>query len=183
MANEWCGVNCPIDCDDILTPIPDFGCEAPNDDDISEVFFSRSGFDDIGDLTEWNTRLSNSATDTGDKVRSVKEINGSLPGVDPTFKTTPRGSSLPQETDKVITFSIYDDKDTAFTYWSQFQCGAKVYAWFRSGKHIYGGDSGIESTILSRYEINPESDGMAHAWLVQIRFRSKCFPSRDLAVI
>lgn len=182
MANDWCNVNCPVDCDDVLVVIPDFGCESPNNEAITEIFFSRTGLVS-GNLTEWNARLSNSSTDSGSAIRSIADIIGSLPRVDPTFKTTQRGSALPQEVDRVITFPIEDDKDAAFNYLKQFQCGLKAYFWFRSGSHIYGGLTGIEATLIATYEINPDSEQMAHNWQLQIRFRSKCFPDRTVAVI
>lgn len=181
MANEWCSVNCPIDCDDTLTAIPDFGCESPNDEQITELFYSNSPLVS-GNITEWNNRLSNSSADSGQAIRSL-DVLANLPRVDPAFKTTPRGSSLPQPQDRVITFLIYDDKDSAFNYFKTLQCGAKKLFWFRSGAHIYGKLTGIEGTIISSYEINSEGDGMAHSWQIQVRFRSKCFPDRDLAVI
>jgi hypothetical protein len=182
MANEWCNTNCPADCDDILVVIPEFGCEAPNDEPITEIFFSRAALVS-GNLTEWNARLSNSSTDSGTAIRSIGDIIASLPRVEPTFKTTPRGSALPQLVDWVITFPIMDDKDAVFNYLKQFQCGLKAYFWFRSGGHIYGDLSGIEATLIATYEINPDSDSMAHNWQLQVRWRAKCFPSRVAAVI
>jgi len=182
MANDWCGANCPIDCDDNLIVVPVFGCESPNDNAITEIFMSNSPLVS-GNLTEWNARLSNSSTDSGTAIRSLTGFDASLPRVDAAFKTTPQGSALPQKTDKVITFPIYDDKDSAFDYYKQFQCGAKKLFWFRSGGHIYGGLDGIEGTIVTSYEINPDGDNMAHNWQVQVRFTSICFPERTAAVI
>lgn len=182
MANDFCTVNCPADCDDILTVIPDFGCESPNDEPITEIFYSRNPLVS-GNLTEWNNRLSNSSTDSGQAIRSIQDIEASIPRVEPAFKTTPRGSALPQSVDRVLTFPIFDDKDAAFNYLKQFQCGFKALFWFRSGGHIYGKLTGIEATLIATYEINKEGDGMAHNWQLQVRFKSKCFPDRDLAVI
>lgn len=184
MANNWCGPNCPIDCDDVLAVIPAslLGCETPNDDAITEIFFSRAPLVS-GNLTEWNSRLSNSSTDSGTAIRSIKNIEASLARVDPTFKTSQRGSAIPQDVDRIIAFSIEDDKDDAYNYYAAMQCGMKGYFWFRSGPHMYGGLSGIESTLVTTYEINKESEQMAHNWAGQVRFRSTCFPSRTLAVI
>ncbi|HSW79968.1 MAG TPA: hypothetical protein VLG47_04285 [Candidatus Saccharimonadales bacterium] len=181
MANEWCSVNCPIDCDDILTVIPDFGCESPNDDEITELFMSNSALSS-GNQTEWNNRLSNSSTDSGTAIRSI-DCLANLPRVDPVFKTSQKGSRLPQKADRVISFVIEDDKDSAFNYFKTLQCGAKKLFWFRSGGHIYGGLSGIEGTIISSYEINKDSENMAHNWQIQVSFRSVCFPDRVAAVI
>lgn len=184
MANNWCSANCPIDCDDVLATIPAtlIGCETPNDEGVTEVFFSRASLVS-GNLTEWNSRLSNSSTDSGTAIRSIKNIEGALPRVDPTFKTSQRGSALPQDVDRVMTFIVEDDKDDSFNYYKALQCGMKAFVWLRSGAHIYGGLSGIEATIISTYEINPDSEQMAHNWQLQVRFRSKCFPDRTIAVI
>ncbi len=181
MANEWCGVNCPIDCDDVLTVIPDFGCESPNNEQITELFYSNSPLVS-GNLTEWNNRLSNSSTDSGQAIRSL-DVLANLPRVEPTFKTSAKGSALPLPVDRVITFTVEDDKDPAFNYFKTLQCGAKKLFWFRSGGHIYGKLTGIEGTIISTYEINSDSEQMAHNWQIQVRFRSTCFPDRDIAVI
>lgn len=181
MANNFCAAGCPIDCDDILVVIPAFGCESTNNDQITEIFYSNSPLVS-GNLTEWNNRLSNSSTDSGQAIRSLSTM-ANLPRVEPTFKTSQRGSALPLPTDHVITFPIEDDKDAAFNYFKQFQCGAKKLFWFRSGGHIYGKLSGIEATMISTYEINLDSELMAHNWQLQVRFRSTCFPDRDVAVI
>lgn len=181
-ANDWCGANCPIDCDDILLTIPDFGCESVNNDAITEIFYSNSALVS-GNLTEWNNRLSNSSTDAGQAIRSLKDITGSLPRVEPAFKTSQRGSALPLPVDRVLTFLIEDDKDPAFNYFKAFQCGVKKRFWFRSGGHIYGKLQGIEATMIATYEINPDSEQHAHNWQLQVRFRSTCFPDRDVAVI
>lgn len=181
MANEFCSVNCPIDCDDNLAVIPVFGCESPNNEQITEIFYSNSPLVS-GNLTEWNNRLSNSSTDSGQAIRSLDTL-ADLPRVEPAFKTSAKGSALPLPTDRVITFPIEDDKDSAFNYFKTLQCGAKKLFWFRSGGHIYGKLSGIEGTIISTYEINSGSERMAHNWELQVRFRSTCFPDRDVAVI
>lgn len=181
MANDFCAVGCPIDCDDILTVIPVFGCESPNNEQITEIFMSNSPLED-GDVTEWNARLSNSSTDTGEAIRSLETL-ANLPRVEPTFKTSQKGSALPLPVDRIITFPIEDDKDASFNYFKTLQCGAKKLFWFRSGGHIYGKLTGIEGTIISTYEINSDSELMAHNWQLQVRFRSTCFPDRDVAVI
>ncbi len=182
LENDWCNsLMCPIDCDDTLVVVPDFGCEAPNDEKITEVFYSNTSLVS-GNLAEWNSRLSNSATATIGTIRSIK-MEGDLPRVDPAFKTSKRGSSIPQAVDRIITFTIEDDKDAIFNFFANFQCGMTKKFWFRSGGHIYGGNSGIYGTLISSYEINSESDLMAHNWQVQFRFKSKCFPARTVAVI
>jgi len=180
-VNSWCGSNCPVDCDDTLIVIPDFGCETPNNDQITEIFWSNTPLED-GDLTEWNARLSNSATATTGTMRSLKVL-ADLARVEAAFKTSKLGSSIPLETEKIIAFSYEDDKDSAFDFFKTLQCGLTKLFWFRSGGHIYGGLSGIYGTLLANYEINSESDLMAHNWALQLRFKSKCFPDRVVAVI
>ena len=180
-VNNWCSVNCPVDCDDTLVVVPDFGCEAPNNDQITEIFYSNQSLE-TGLLTEWNTRLSNRSTANANTIRSLKML-GDLPHVEPAFKTSRLGASIPIETDKVINYTIEDDKDSVFEFYKQLQCGLTKKFWFRSGGHIYGGLSGIYGTLVGHYGIDSASDLMAHHWKVQLRFRSKCFPDRVVAVI
>lgn len=181
MANSWCNANCPIDCDDTLIVVPDFGCETPNNEEVTELFWSNSALVS-GLVTEWSTRLSNSVAGTANTIRSLK-ISGNIPRVDPAFKTSKKGASVPQETEKVLTFTYEDDKDSAFAFFKTIECGMTKLFWFRSGPHIYGKLIGIYGTLIASYEINNESDLMAHNWQMQFRFKSKCFPDRDLAVI
>lgn len=182
MANDWCGPNCPIDCDDILIAVPTFGCEQVNNEGITRILYSNSPLVS-GNLTEFNNRLSNSSTDSGQAIRFLNDVSASLPRVEASFKTSQKGSAIPLDGDYVISFPIEDDSDPSFDYFKQFQCGAKKTFWFISGKHMYGGLSGIQATMLASYEINPDSELMAHNWSLQIRFKAKCFPSRTLAVI
>ena len=182
MANNWCPTNCPVDCDDTLVVVPDFGCEQPNNENITEVFYSNSALV-TGLLTEWNERLSNTVTPSiATTIRSIK-MEGDLPRVDPAFKTSKKGATVPLEVEKIITFTVEDDKDSVFAFFSTLQCGMTKRFWFRSGGHIYGGLDGIYGTLLAGYEINSESDLMAHNWQVRFSFKSKCFPPRVAAVI
>lgn len=179
--NDWCGVNCPVDCDDILLIIPDFGCEAPNNERITEVFYSNIPLVS-GSLAEWNSRLNNNLAASSGTIRRLA-MEGDLPRVDTAFKTTQKGSSAPIAVDRVITFSIEDDKDAVFNFFKTLQCGMTKLFWFRSGPHIYGGLGGIYGTLVTSYEINGDSDLFAHNWQPQLRFKSKCFPDRTVAVI
>lgn len=172
----------PIDCDDVFIVVPDFGCEEPNDEPITELFWSKKPLVS-GLLSEWNARLSNSATDTDGIIRSLNGIEGDLKRVEKQFKTSQRGSSRIQDVDRVIPFSIEDDKDPTFAFLKKFEKGITGFFWFRSGGHIYGGLSGIFGTLFSDYEINKDSELMAHNWDMQFRFKSKVFPDRVTAVI
>lgn len=180
-TNSWCGTNCPVDCDDTLIIIPDFGCETPNNEQITEIFWSNTPLT-AGDLSEWNTRLSNTATATTGTIRSLK-VKMDLPRVDQAFKSSQNGSRIPIETEKVASCSVEDDKDAAFNFYKTLECGMTKLFWWRSGGHIYGGLSGIYGTLGANYEINSQSDLMAHNWLLQLTYKSKCFPERTVAVI
>lgn len=182
MANDFCGGNLAIDCDDILVAIPVFGCEQVNNEGITRILYSSSPLVS-GNLTEFNNRLSNSSTDSGQAIRSLEDVVASLPRVEPTFKTSARGTAIPLDGDYVISFPIEDDSDPSFEYFKQFQRGVKKRFWFVSGPHMYGGLQGIDATMLATYEINPDSELMAHNWALQIRFRATCFPPRTLSVI
>lgn len=179
--NDWCGASCPGDCATLLIVPPVINCEKLNNDRITELFFSGLPLAS-GLLTEWNSRFSNVSTATDNTIRSLK-MEGDLPRVEAAFKTSRKGGALPLETDKVVTFIYEDDSDPSFNYFKTMQCGMSKLFWLRSGAHIYGGLSGIYGTLVASYEINGDSDAMAHNWLIQIRFRSKCFPDRTAAVI
>lgn len=182
MANNiFTPVNCPIDCDDTLIVVPDFGCEEPNNDNVTELFWSNQALT-TGLVTEWNTRLSNSSQASPNTIRSLK-ISGNLPRVESAKKTSKLGSSIPLEAESVLKFTYEDDKDSAFEFFYTLQCGMTKRFWLRSGKHIYGGLSGIHGTLSSTYEINDESDLMAHNWLMNFSYKAKVFPPRTLAVI
>ncbi|CAG5001994.1 hypothetical protein DYBT9275_02782 [Dyadobacter sp. CECT 9275] len=174
--NNWCSANCPVDCDDTLVVVPDLGCEAPNNDEIDTIYWSNQILSE-GDVTEWNERLDNSGTAEANTIRSMP-VKGSLPRVDPAFKTSQLGTAIPMEVDRVMSFIVEDDKDTTFNFLKTIQCGMSKRFWLKSGGHMYGGLEGIVGTLVSSYEINPDAETMAHNWQVQLRFKSKCFPDR-----
>lgn len=180
-TNNFCPDGCPLDCDDILAVVPDFGCEQPNDEDISRIYWGNSALE-TGLLTEMSARVSNSSTSGTDMIRFL-DVQGNLPRVDPVIKRSKLGTAAVQEADREITFTFEDDSDNSFALMSGFQCGMTKKFWFKSGKHFYGGLSGIDGTLYTSYEINKGGDLMAHNWAAKIVFKSKCFPSRVAAVI
>lgn len=180
-TNNFCPENCPLDCDDVLAVIPDFGCEQPNDEQITAIYFSTKPLV-TGNLTEWNTRLSNSDTAV-DVIRYFEGIFANMPHVDPAFKESQRGSRMPQDTSKVLSYVEEDDSDEMHATLKKYECGITGYFWFKSGKHIYGGLGGIYGTLVTVYGIDKESQNMAHNWRVSFSYKSRCSPPRTLAVV
>lgn len=179
--NNFCPESCPADCTTLLDTVPSVGdCEKVNNEEITELFWSKNPLAS-GTLTEWNSRLSNTET-TNNVIRRLG-VSANLPRVDAQFKTSRKGTRVPLEVDRAITFAIEEDSDAFFEWLHGLQCGQSGLFWFRSGKHIYGGNAGIFGSLISSYEINSESELMAHNWQVSFQFKSKCFPNRDLAVI
>lgn len=179
--NNFCPEYCPVDCATLLATLPSVGdCEKVNNEQITELFWSKNALSS-GTISEWNTRLSN--TDTTNNVIRRLEVRANLPRVDAQFKSSVKGTRIPLEVERVISFSIEEDSDAFFEWLHGMQCGQSGLFWFRSGGHIYGGLSGIYGSLISSYEINSEAELMAHNWQVEFQFKSKCFPVRTAAVI
>lgn len=179
--NNFCPDNCPVNCADLLAVVPSLpACETVSNDKITELFWSKSPLS-TGDLSEWNTRLSNSAT-TATSIRSLV-VEANMPRVDAAFKTSQKGTMVPLEVERVVGFNIEEDSDNYFNWLQELQCGQIARFWWRSGKHIYGGMSGVYGAMVSNFEINDQAELMAHNWDMQVRFKSKCTPPRTLAVI
>jgi hypothetical protein len=160
-------------------------CEVSNDDLIEEIFYTDQGHPLTADpslAASWSTRLSNTST-TGFPIRSIRVPKFTKPRVDPAVKTSIDGNrSTLVDVDRTITGLIDDDSDEMYALMKALQCNGNVRFWYRAGKHIYGGQSGIKGGMRPSYGILDE-DGYAHKWGLTIGWRAKCEEPRVLAPI
>ncbi|MBC3785708.1 hypothetical protein [Spirosoma utsteinense] len=160
-------------------------CEESNDDLISEIFFTDQAHPLTADPAiagSWAPRLSNTTT-TGNPIRSILVPKFTKPRVDGAVKTSIDGNrSKLIDVDRTITGLIDDDSDEMYDLMKTLQCNGNVLFWYRAGKHIYGGQSGIKGSMRPAYGIVDE-DGFAHKWGLTIGWRAKCEEPRVLAAI
>lgn len=180
---------CPV-CEDNLCvdgalPIVLDHCEENNDELIDEIFFTSKGKGLPGlpsAAASWADRLSNSETNDY-PIRSLKVVKGVKPLSTLNYKTNRAGNgarlSLSPRTNE---FVIDDDHDAIYALMTALQCNGNVQYWYRSGKHIYGGQPGIDSVIKPTYGIVDDAE-MAHRWSVQVSYTTKCEEPRHLAGI
>lgn len=164
-------------------------CEIFNDNLIQEIrlgYFGKplvSPLPEVGATpaqetarsTEWAARLDNEADRTAEPnaIRFYTVPDWQLPRTDPVTKTTASGKLIGAAvTPREITGVIDDDSDETYRFWSEFSaCPRTVLLWFNSGGHTYGGQDGLEATVLATYGIT--TDGVSHAWSIRITYSQR----------
>jgi hypothetical protein len=126
------------------------------------VGYPNQPFDDVSDLNEWTTRLSNTTLADLTKVRSFFVI-GSMPAAESNVIAFSQGRETETPLSHQIPFRVDETDSVNFAFLQFAQANPqRVYAiWFSSGKYLFGGDSGVFANIRMKYVI-PESDEELH---------------------
>lgn len=130
--------------------------------EVSQFYFTRLG-DDLTlytDDAEWATRLSNTtALPASPALAPIRQLFGigsisdpERPAIKLSRKRTKYGSAK-----FTLVFNVDDTGATNWTFLQTIPAGGQVYAcWFGTEERLFGGNSGIEATVVADYNI-PES--------------------------
>jgi len=129
--------------------------------EVDRIYITRAseldGFTDVADADEWADRLDQSATIPGSGAAPIRELTGIGEWPEPEVTETEisdgrKTTSLPKNT---INFDIDELSITnisaARTYQQNPAATHKI--WFRSGGLMYGGNTGIDVSLISRVVI------------------------------
>jgi hypothetical protein len=153
-----CSTVLPVASADLCSPKTNFG-------QISMLMFTRlgDGLTDWEDDTEWTTRIDNASTGalptppTKADIRQLFGI-GSLTAPDRGEVEISRARKVYTDPEFSLSFAV---DDTGDVNWNDFMLGlptgGQVYSvWFGTETRLFGGDAGIEATVVANPEI-PES--------------------------
>lgn len=154
-------ITCPADCEDLDIPSVLFTeCDPEtNLSQIAKIYLAKSDAADFSDwtvVTEWNTRLSSTATDP-DTIRPITVI-GDKPLPEVTEKTISGGRIVVTGGKQVINFDIDETNATNHEFARGTKCVRQVKFWFETIDGVlFGGNTGISGTlnvnmVLSRTE-------------------------------
>lgn len=130
---------------------------------INQLYFTRlgDGLTDWSSLSEWNGRLDQDdalpALPTKAKIRTLYGI-GSLAEPEQPVIEISRNRKVYGTPKFSITFEVEDTGDTNWnTFMRGLPVGGQVYSvWFGSESRLFGGDDGIEATVVAN-PIIPQS--------------------------
>ncbi len=118
-------------------------------------------FSNVEDLAEWTTRLSDTATVTGNEIRELPVL-ADLP--------EPEQSEIPTSWDRTavglkqftIPFDVDETNDVNYNWLLTLECNLKFKLWYETmDGMLYGGNTGIEATIRANHIIPRESTELA----------------------
>lgn len=195
MINDFCP-DCVDDlCADVALDAIDYTnyCEVNNDELIDEIFYTDRAHPLSGDpdeLASFGTRLSNTSNGSGTTenvahpIRRLKVIDAEKPKGTLNYKNNRAGDSAKLgRSPRQITGIIDDDSDEMYELMRSLQCNGNIKMWYKAGKHIYGGQDGINAVIKPTYGIVNDTNGLAHSWSFAIDWTSKCEEPRFVSAI
>ena len=130
--------------------------------EISQVLFTRLG-DDLTDWTddaEWATRMDQTAVlPASPTLAPIRQLFGIGSIADPNrpSQTLSRGRTKYAAPEYTLVFNVDDTGATNWAFLQGIPSGGQTYAvWFCTEERMWGGNTGIEATVVADYNI-PES--------------------------
>ena len=131
--------------------------------EISEVRFTRLGDDltDWSSASEWATRTDNTtalpAPGTDAPIRQLFGIGSIADPNRPSTKLSKRRTKY-GDAEYTLVFNVDDTGDTNWAFLQGIPAGGQIYAvWFGTEERNWGGNTGIEATVVADYN-TPESN-------------------------
>ena len=141
---------CPSDCTGLPAVAFDVCAPELHWGGVAKLYMAAAdadSFTNVEDPAEWATRLSESATLTGDEIREAT-IMGDLP--------EPEQSEIPISGDRTavgvknftLAFDIDETNDTNYLMLLNMECNLSFKIWYEtSDGMLYGGNDGILATV------------------------------------
>ena len=143
---------CPTNCAKTL-PIVKFDKCAPaiSLSEIEKIYISKptaTPFTDWKLASEWVERISESDLVDDDAIRPLTVI-ADKPAPANVIKELSNGRKIPVRKDHTINVTIDDVSDENYELARVLECGGQIRFWYEtSGGKLYGGNEGIEGTIV-----------------------------------
>lgn len=107
-------------------------------------------FTDWSSLTEWTSRIDN--TDAGISDTAIKHLHviGDKPRPERNSVAFSKGRTAHTTPNHTVNLIVDETGDNNYNLikWLEDNAGQKVALWYSAGKYIYGGNEGIEATIV-----------------------------------
>jgi hypothetical protein len=143
-------VTCETGCDQLLQPVSFSEC-APevNLAEIIRVYVAKATADDFTDvtnITEWTSRLSDTAN-TDDSIRRLTvSADKPLPTAN-TIEISNNRSFTPDRT-FVLNVTVDETNQLNYAFMQALQCGGTYKIWYETrGGYMYGGNTGIKVSV------------------------------------
>lgn len=145
-------ITCPTGCETAL-PVVKFNDCAPaiNLSEIEKIYIAKpiaAAFSDVAIATEWSTRLSETSVTGDDSIRPLVVI-ADKPQPSNVVKEISNGRRMNVRKDHTINVTIDDVSDENYEFMRTLECGGQVKFWYQTaGGYLYGGNDGIQGTIV-----------------------------------
>jgi len=147
---------CPTDCTGL--PAVNFDDCAPDIHygEVVKLYMAAADADDFANVEligEWTTRLSESATATGDEIRELT-VFGDLPEAEQSEITISGDRTVVGFKQFTLNFEIDETNDINYNWLMTLECNMKFKIWFEtSDGRLYGGNEGILATVRANLMI------------------------------
>lgn len=179
-------ITCPTDCTALL-PVVEFDQCAPkiNLSEITKIYVGKpsvSAFTDWKLATEWTTRISETDVANADAIRPLTVI-ADKPAPANVIKDISNGRKIAVRKDHTINITIDDVSDKNYEFMRSTECGGQVKFWYETkGGYLYGGNEGIDGTIVLDDVLNRGNDEI-ETLAGTLTWSSKFSPERTLSPI
>jgi len=141
---------CPTDCTTSL-PVVSFDTCNPEvqDAQIDRIYLTNVGnpLTDWTQVSEWNGRLDQTGTASGDEIRYLNVI-GDKPKPSANIRDISLKRKIIGQKDHTINFIIDEMNAVNHEFIRQLECGGNFLVWYRTcGGLLFGGNSGIEGFV------------------------------------
>lgn len=155
-------IKAPMACTTILPPTHADLCDPQvNFGEISTIAFTRlgDGLTSVTDLAEWNTRLDNTSAIPGSGLAPIRQLFGIGSLVAPQRNEIRISKKRKYYTTPKFTFEfkVEDTGDVNWEFIRSLPVGGQTFtAWFMTEDHVFGGNAGLQVTLIPNPNI-PES--------------------------
>ena len=167
---------CPVDCSSIALS-PSFSECAPetNVGEITKLYLQAldgACFDDVEDLAEWTADLA-----SGDVVEFT--VWGEMPEGEETEIPISGDRIAKGRTTFVLNLEVDETNNTNYEIARTLSgCTVKYNVWWETaGGKIYGGDCGVEATVMAKF-ITPKERTEIEKILINVKWRDRFLPER-----
>lgn len=171
---------CPSDCSTL--PAVAFDTCAPelHWGEVTKLYVAAADADDfanVEDVTEWNTRLDQSAVATGDEIRELTVI-AELPEPEQTETPVSGDRTAVGFKNFALNFDIDETNDTNYNFLLTLECNLSFKIWYEtSDGMLYGGNEGILATLRANQVIPKERTELVK-FVGVARWKSQTSPLR-----
>lgn len=147
---------CPTGCDSYLVaPNFDYCDPEVNFGEIDHIYIMAQTGSNLADwtsLTVWNARKALDPTSDVDAIVDLT-VMGDQPVAETEEIELSLGRKIQSPASFLVNFDIDDTSDENYALMRFLECNVLVKVWYSANEVLFGGNTGIEATIQSKYQI------------------------------